>query len=112
LPVKALKLKLKLTAKIMLNQELPIKLTHEGILLDKTGRKWSKGKYPPNTVPYELTEDVRGKNFEASEDQKYDKVPTLGEEKEPELKLETKEDKPAAARVAQPAAAIPAPPAA
>jgi hypothetical protein len=95
----------------MLNQDQPIKLTHEGILLDKTGRKWSKGKYPASSVPYELTEDVRGKNFEASEDQKYDKVPT-NEEKEPELKLEIKEEKPAAARVAQPAAAIPAPPAA
>lgn len=94
----------------MLFQDQPIELTHEGILLDKTGRKWSAGKYPANSVPYELTEDVRGKNFEASEDQKYDKVPTLGSVKEPELKLEIKEDKPVAARVAQPAAAIPAPP--
>jgi hypothetical protein len=108
LPVKALKSKLKLIPEIMLLQDQPIKLTHEGILLDKTGRKWSKGKYAPNTVPYELTEDVRGENFEASEKQEYDKVPTLGEEKEPELKLEIKEDKPAAARVAQPApAAVP-----
>ena len=95
----------------MLFQDQPIELTHTGILLDKTGRKWAAGKYPPNTVPYELTEDVRGKNFEASEKQEYDKVPVLGEEKEPELKLEIKaEDKPPA-RVAQPAPAA-APPAA
>jgi hypothetical protein len=95
----------------MLFQDQPIELIHDGILLDKTGRKWKAGKYPANSVPYELTEDVRGENFEATEDRKYDKVPTLDEEKEPELKLEAKEDKPAA-RVAQPAAAIPAPPAA
>lgn len=96
----------------MLNQELPIELTHEGILLDKTGRKWARGKYAANSVPYELTEDVRGKNFEATEKQEYDKVPTLGEEKEPELKLELKEDK-SPARVAQPAPApVAVPPAA
>jgi hypothetical protein len=95
----------------MLLQDQPIELTHEGILLDKTGRKWKAGKYPPNTVPYELTEDVRGNNFTASEKQEYSKIPTLDEEKEPELKLEAKvEDKPPA-KVAQPAAAIPAPPA-
>jgi hypothetical protein len=97
----------------MLNQELPIELIHDGILLDKTGRKWKAGKYPANTVPFELTEDVRGVNFEASEEQKYSQVPSLDDKddkKEPELKLEAKiEDKPPA-RVAQPAAAVPAPP--
>ena len=61
----------------MLDPTLPIELTHEGILLDKTGRHWEKGKYPANTVPYELTEDVRGKNIANDTNVSWSMVPKL-----------------------------------
>ncbi len=96
----------------MLSQDQPIELTHTGILLDKTGRKWAPGKYPANSVPYELTEDVRGKNFVATDKQEYSKVPTLNEEKEPELKLEVKpvsEEKPVAKVAVTPATTLASP---
>ena len=67
----------------MLDQSQPIELTHEGILLDKIGRKWLAGKYAPNTVPSELTEDVRGSNFTPQPNQNYSKLPVLGSASEP-----------------------------
>ena len=61
----------------MLDNTRPIELTHEGILLDKTGRGWEKGRYPANTVPYEWTEDVRGKNIVADANSQWSSIPKL-----------------------------------